>query len=111
MLQVFVAQHLPEAHFLCGLLEASGIESEVRGEALFTTIGGAATIPGASPEIWVARPDQVAQARVIIRGYVKGIASTEAMGPAWTCLCGEVHESQFTACWACGAAQHGTGPA
>lgn len=109
MQKVFVAQHNPEAHFLCGLLDASGIEAEVRGEALFTTIGGAPTIPGVSPEVWVANADQVPQAREIIHRYVKGMASAGSEGPAWTCSgCGEVHEAQFTACWSCGAAQPGT---
>jgi GNAT superfamily N-acetyltransferase len=106
MQKVFTAQHHPEAHFLCGLLEASGIAAEVRGEALFTTIGGAATIPGAAPEVWIARADQLDRAREVLHLYVHGGGVPVAAGGAWRCpACGEVHEPQFTACWNCGTAR------
>ncbi len=101
--RIFIAQHHPEAHFVCGLLEASGIAAEVRGEALFTTVGGAAIIPGASPEVWLADPGQLFQALEIVRRFSKGEA-LEAGGGVWSCpACGEAHEPQFTACWKCGA--------
>jgi GNAT superfamily N-acetyltransferase len=105
MQKVFVAQHHPEAHFLCGLLEASGVAAEVRGEALFTTVGGAAIIPGAAPEVWIADPQQLSQALELIHRYAKG-EPPEVLGPAWSCpACGEAHEPQFTACWSCGGAR------
>ena len=108
MQKVFVAQHHPEAYFVCGLLEASGIDAEVRGEDLFTTVGGAAVIPGASPEVWVLNPDQAPSALELIHRYSMGEPSLEASGTAWPCpTCGEVHEPQFTACWKCGAARPG----
>lgn len=110
MQRIFIAQHHPEAHFVCGLLEASGIAAEVRGEALFTTVGGAAIIPGAAPEVWLADPGQLPQAREIIRRFVKSEAP-EASGGAWSCPgCGEAHEPQFTACWKCGAIRPVPGP-
>lgn len=88
MQRVFIAQHHPEAHFVCGLLEADGIAAEVRG----------------------ADPDQLRQAREIIRRYAKGEAP-EATGSAWSCpACGEAHAPQFTACWQCGADRPESGP-
>jgi ribosomal protein S18 acetylase RimI-like enzyme len=105
MQKLFVAQHHPEAHFVCGLLEADGIAAEVRGETLFTTIGGSAVIPGTSPEVWLADTGQLPQALEVIRRFVKGEAPA-TQGGAWTCPgCGEAHEAQFTACWYCGGAR------
>jgi hypothetical protein len=101
--RVFIAQHHPEAHFLCGLLEASGIRAEVRGDTLFTTVGGAATIPGATPEVWLADPGELSRALEVVRRFSEGEAPASG-GEAWSCPdCGEAHEPQFTACWQCGA--------
>lgn len=108
MQKVFVAQHHAEAHLVAGLLRANGIESEVRGEALFTTIGGSAVIPGASPEVWVLDPTQIPQAADLIRRFSKGEALPESSGPSWQCpKCGEHHESQFATCWQCETAKPG----
>jgi GNAT superfamily N-acetyltransferase len=106
MQKLFVAQHHPEAHFVCGLLEARGIAAEVRGEALFTTVGGAAIIPGAAPEVWIARTDQLTKARELLHRYVHDGTGAVSAGADWRCpACGEAHEPQFTACWNCGAAK------
>jgi hypothetical protein len=106
MRKVFVAQHHAEAHLLCGLLETHGIEAEVRGEALFTTVEAASVIPGAAPEVWVLRPAQVPQALEIVRRFSMGEAFPDSSGPTWRCPdCGEPHEPQFTSCWKCGAAR------
>ena len=104
MPKVFVAQHHAEAHFVCGVLQTHGFTAEVRGESLFTTIGGSSVIPGAAPEVWVAESAQVDRALELVRRFVHGEAGPEGVGPAWTCAaCGETHEAQFTACWNCGA--------
>lgn len=108
MLKVHVAQHHAEAHLVSALLQARGIQAEVRGEALFTTLEAPAVIPGAAPEVWIADPTREAEARELVRLHVKGLAFPEGAGPAWQCpACGETHEAQFTACWKCDTVQPG----
>jgi len=109
MLKVFTAQHHAEAHFVQGLLQASGLEAEVRGEALFTTLEAASAIPGAQPEVWLLDPSQAPQAREVIQRYSQDEAGPASSGPSWQCpQCVEVHEAQFTACWNCGTARPGS---
>lgn len=103
MPKVFVAQHHAEAHLVQGLLSSFGIEAEVRGEALFTTVEGAPVIPGAQPEVWVQNLSQVPQATDLVTRFSKGEGMVRSSGPSWTCpKCNEEHESQFTSCWKCG---------
>lgn len=104
MQKVFVAQHHPEAYLVVELLRSNGIESEVRGDTLFATIGGGAVIPGAAPEVWVQNPLDVAQAADLVRRYSKGEALPETSGPTWQCPnCAETLEAQFSECWKCGS--------
>lgn len=106
MLKVFVAQHHAEAHLVQGLLHSHGIEAEVRGEALFTTVEAASVIPGAAPEVWVLNPHQAPEALELVRRFSKGDALPESSGPSWQCpKCGEILEPQFSACWQCGTAK------
>ena len=78
-------------------LETAGLEHQMRNEMLGGAVG---EIPATEtiPEIWVHDAD-VSQALEII-GQIK---NADTGGPAWTCVCGEVHESQFRSCWNCGA--------
>jgi putative signal transducing protein len=90
MQKVFVAQHHAEAHLVNGLLRSHGIDSEVRGEVLFTTVEAASMIPGASPEVWVLNSHQVPQAMDLIQRYSKGEALPGFSGQPWQCpKCGE----------------------
>ena len=99
MTKVFVAQHPTEAHFLKGVLENSGIPSEVRGESLFGARGEVPLTEGL-PEIWVENDDQAAEAREILQS--QSTQNEEAAGESWVCSnCGETVEPQFTACWKC----------
>ncbi len=103
MLKVFEAQHHAEAHFLNGLLEASGIPAEVRGESLFTTVEGGSALSGMRPSVWILEDDQLEQAKVVIANYTTGVGVPKFSEGPWTCpRCGEVHEAQFAACWNCG---------
>lgn len=106
MQKVFVAQHHAEAHLVTELLHSHGIDAEVRGEALFTTVEAASMIPGAAPEVWVLRPGQVPQAMELIQGFSTGASFPGSSGPHWQCpTCGESHEPQFNECWKCGTAK------
>lgn len=105
MQKVFVAQHHAEAHLVNGLLRSHGVDSEVRGEALFTTVEAASMIPGASPEVWVLNPNQVPQALDLIQRYSKGEALPGSSVQSWQCpKCGEALEPQFSECWKCSTA-------
>lgn len=105
MKKVYTARHHPEAHFVCGLLRAEGIEATVRGESLFS-VDGAPAIPSMCPSVWIAEIDQFEKARVIVTRHESATPPPEAQGPSWTCAqCGEEHESQFTSCWKCGEAR------
>ncbi|MBL0211518.1 MAG: DUF2007 domain-containing protein [Holophagaceae bacterium] len=103
MMKVFEARHHAEAHFVAGLLDASGISAEVRGESLFTTVEGGTAIPGMRPSVWILEDRQQEKAREILSNYATGEgAPTFSDGP-WKCpRCGEIHEPQFAACWNCG---------
>ena len=112
MQKVFVAQHHAEAHLVEGLLRSHGIDGEVRGEALFTTVEAASMIPGAAPEVWVSNPDQVPQALDLVRRFSKGEDLPQSSGPSWQCpKCCETLEPQFTECWKCGTAKPSPTPA
>lgn len=104
MPKVFTAQNPTEAHFVMGLLQAEGLDAEVRKESLFTTVGGAGALVGMLPEVWALNPDQITQARAIVDRYASGKINASPAMPPWTCAqCGESHEPQFTSCWKCGA--------
>lgn len=104
MRKVFEARHHLEAHLVCGLLEAEGIPSEVRGEALFTTVEAGAVLPGMRPSVWIHQDAQLAESMSLIEGYVRGGMLPGTEGSPWLCgSCGESHEPQFTSCWKCGA--------
>jgi hypothetical protein len=106
MPRIFVAQHHAEAHLVAGLLQASGIAAEVRGEALLTTLEAPLVIPGAAPEVWVSNPVLVPLALDLVRRYSRGEALPGSSGPPWQCpKCSETHEAQFTDCWNCGRAK------
>jgi hypothetical protein len=112
MQKVFVAQHHAEAYLVNNLLRSNGIDAEVRGEALLTTIVGSSVIPGTAPEVWVMNPDQAGPALELIGRFSKGEALPESSGPAWQCpKCQEIHESQFSTCWKCGTAKPSPDPA
>ena len=102
MLKVFDAQHHAEAHFVQGLLQAAGLDAEVRGESLFTTVEGASAIPGMRPEVWILDEVQRLPALALLERYRSG-APLHPNGGPWTCACGEIHEPQFTSCWRCQA--------
>lgn len=80
-------------------LDAAGIGHQVRNEMLGGAVG---EIPPteATPEIWVNEVDIPKALEVL-----EQIKDQDSGGPSWKCICGEIHESQFSSCWKCGAAQ------
>ena len=104
MTKVFVAQHPAEAHLIAGLLTSSGIESEVRGEALFSARGEVPVTPATLPSVWVLDDGRAGEALQILEVRAAELAAGSVAGPPWNCEnCGETVEGQFTACWNCNA--------
>lgn len=92
------AENPVEAGFLRGLVEAAGIDVQVRSMELWTAAVEIYFSEGARPSIWVPRKDLLA-ARAALEDRDRGDS-------AWTCAgCGERLEGQFTACWQCGRAR------
>ncbi|MCE9686805.1 DUF2007 domain-containing protein [Shewanella sp. AS16] len=87
--------NLLQAHTWKGLLEASGIRVELRGEAL---LGGVGELPTdmQNVELWVSESE--------LRAAQTQLAGLDVEGPRWQCLqCHEMNEASFELCWHCGA--------
>jgi hypothetical protein len=101
MKRVLVAAHSAEAQLVKGLLEASGIQAEVRNEELFSVLTG---ILAVQPEVWITHDSQIEPALAIVESCRQaGGQPSQVPYRTWKCLaCGEEIESQFTSCWRCG---------
>ena len=96
MKRVFSSYNAVLAHHTRNLLEAEGIETEVRNQMLSSAMG---ELPPAEcqAEVWVLNDEDAPRAFGVLR---RGTPS----GPDWTCAgCGETAGPQFTHCWNCGA--------
>jgi len=95
MKRVFSSHNLVLVHHSRNLLEAEGIETEVRNQMLSSAMG---ELPPAEcqAEVWVLRDDDVQRSLEVLR-------RPAVTGPDWNCAnCGEVLAAQFTQCWKCG---------
>ncbi len=96
MKRVFSSHNLVLIHHSRNLLEAEGIETEVRREMLSSAMG---ELPPAEclAEVWVLHEQDVRRAEEVLR-------RPPVSGPDWNCAsCGEVSGAQFTQCWKCNA--------
>lgn len=86
------------------LLLASGIQSELRNQYLSGALGDLPMME-TWPQIYVDDADERRALSVLER------AAAQTSGPVWICAgCGERMESQFTACWRCGAEREAPDP-
>jgi len=107
MQQVYTAQHPAEAHLVKGLLEASGVHCEVRGEALWGTRGMVPVTVETAPSVWIFDDADVDTAKTVIDRYEDNIPADSSNEGTWICSsCGEPSEEQFTQCWNCGTERH-----
>ena len=97
MKRVFSSHNVVLVHHSRNLLEAEGIETEVRNQYLSSAMG---ELPPAEcqPELWVLDDGDAARAEAILR-------RPRPAGPDWLCECGETSGAQFTQCWRCGRAR------
>ena len=95
MKRVFSSHNTVLVHHSRNLLEAEGIETEVRNQMLSSAMG---ELPPAEcqAEVWVLQDKDAARAMDILR-------RPPPAGPEWLCAsCGEMSAPQFTQCWKCG---------
>jgi putative signal transducing protein len=96
MKRVYSSHNLVLAHHARNLLEAEGIETEMRNQMLSSAMG---ELPPAEcqAEVWVLDDADVPRALGVLR-------QPPPAGPDWRCeSCGERSGPQFTQCWRCGA--------
>ena len=93
MKRIFSSHNQILLHHTRNLLEAEGVETEVRNLMLASAMG---ELPPAEcqAELWVEDRDQE-RAEVIL--------TRRPAGPDWQCACGETLGPQFAQCWKCGA--------
>jgi hypothetical protein len=94
MKRVFSSYNLPLLHHSRNLLEAEGVETEVRNQYLASAMGELPPVE-CQAELWVLRDEDAERAEEILR-------RPAPTGPDWLCNCGESSGAQFTQCWKCG---------
>ena len=95
MKRVYSSYNSVLVHHIRNLLEAEGIETEVRNQMLSSAMGELPPVE-CQAELWVTDENE-AHAQEVLRRPAPA-------GPDWTCAaCGEASGPQFTQCWRCGA--------
>lgn len=98
-LRVYRASSVPEAHLLCGMLEAEGVRAVVKNELLAGAIGELPMM-ATLPEVWLLRASDEPRARKVLDDYRARAAST--LGPEVACpACSAENPSNFELCWQC----------
>jgi hypothetical protein len=98
-LRLYRAGSVPEAHLLCGMLQAEGIHALVKNELLAGAIG---ELPMMStlPEVWLVHASDEPMARRVLDGY-RARASSK-LGPDVACAaCAAENPPNFELCWKC----------
>ena len=92
--------NLVETHHLKNLLQSAGIRCRIKNEDL-VRLAGEVPFPECALQLLVERAEDYPAAEILVRDFLKPRPRTLA---PWRCArCGETSESQFTACWSCGA--------
>ena len=91
-----------EAHYLCDLLKADGIDAVVMGESLGSGRGDLPVTCETLPAVYVREGD-LERALVRVKEFQNQASRLAATPPApWTCPnCREQVEGQFSHCWQC----------
>lgn len=98
MIRLYSANHLLEAHALCGRLNNAGISARVLNEYSLGAIG---ELPASAigPEIWIEEERDLFLARRLLAEYEqqRDTPGVDRVCPA----CGEANPAGFEVCWSC----------
>lgn len=99
MTLVFTSLDFVAASLIQSMLEAEGIQTEMRNLRT-SSLAGEIPVLEVLPEIWVSDPAEAERAKALIAAF--RAEPTETF-PEWTCrACGETVPGSFTECWKCG---------
>jgi hypothetical protein len=102
MKRVWSGSTLVDVTHLHNLLELAGIRSTIKNRMLSAALGELPFLD-CGPELWVVDDRDERRAGEVIREALQPVPGGAASS-AWRCgSCGEANESQFAACWNCGA--------
>lgn len=99
MKKVYSADNLIAAGYIKNLLESCNIDCIIKNMNLAGALGEIPPIE-CWPEVWIINDEDLAEATDIINSTTRDNLQTNTR---WKCPCGETLESQFSACWHCGA--------
>jgi rubrerythrin len=103
VVEVYIAADTPEAHFLRNMLIDAGINAEVLGGMISSSLGLPAGVESA-PSVVVHKADE-ARAREILTEWEmerRRPHPEEEPRPAWKCPnCGELVDDDYELCWNC----------
>jgi hypothetical protein len=95
MVKIYSSQNGVEVHNLKNVLEAQGIDCEIRGENLTAGLGELPVFDCLT-ELWVVDDSMVDDAKLVLS------RSTRMASEPWNCpKCGESVEAEFGQCWNC----------
>lgn len=99
MKKVYSSEHPAMTGHVQSLLENTGIECIIKNQYLS---GGMGELPinECWPEVWITDDSNFARAMQIVNSVIH---DDDHPDTGWQCRCGEQIESQFSACWNCGA--------
>ena len=95
--QVHTSEDRIYLYHLKNILEAQGIDCEIKNDRL-SSLAGEIPMLTVWPELWVKDAMKEKWAKEIIHDY----ENNKNQGDNWTCEnCGEEHGAQFKDCWNC----------
>lgn len=94
MLRITQAPTLAMATLWADVLKGEGIDANVQRQYLGSASG---ELPPDQclPEVWIKHPEQERRARQVLFDF------QHVRQRRWTCVCGEIVEGGFEACWNC----------
>jgi hypothetical protein len=103
VVEVYIATDAPQAYFLRNMLVDAGINAQVIGGTVSSSLGLPAGVESA-PSVLVHRNDE-AKARAILDEWEKRHRQPhpdDEVRPAWRCpTCGELVDDDYDLCWSC----------
>lgn len=101
MKKIYSSEDRVLINHLKNTLDLENIDCFIKNEFAFT-LAGEVPVNEVWPELWVTESDLQTRAEEVIAQVINPAKNS---GKSWQCSqCGELHDSQFTDCWKCGAA-------